>query len=281
MHGMKTSFPYRFAAIDIDDTLVGEDKSVSRENTDAITLLRERGVHVVLASGRSHENILTFHRQLGLSGYIISAQGALTRHAESGKVLHEGPLNPSDAIRAIVAGQAHDLTILAYGRGRIYADRVGKWAQVHEEEIRHTEPVHQAELTELADEGLLKVIWAGEPEQIAKVYPQAHRDFGKDMELAITCPYYLEFNSRGINKAAGIQAITHTLNIAQHEVLAFGDGNNDVAMLAWAGMGVAMDTGRPAARRAAKRTSPPGDPRTALARAIHQLFDEAGPRQAA
>jgi Cof subfamily protein (haloacid dehalogenase superfamily) len=268
------SFPYRLAAIDIDDTLVGQDKKVSRENAEAINALRQAGVHVMLASGRSHENILTFHRHLGLSGPIVSAQGALTRHGETGEVLHEGTIKPADAIQAIVAGQSHDFTIIAYGRGKIYADRPSKWTDLHMDEIRHTERVHVQELTDLAEEGLLKVIWAGEPEQIAMHEPAATDAFAGRLETAITCPYYLEFNRHGINKAAGIAAVANRMKIAQHQVLAFGDGNNDVAMLSWAGMGIAMDAGRPAALAAADFTSPPGRPETALARSIFRLLYE-------
>jgi Cof subfamily protein (haloacid dehalogenase superfamily) len=275
MHDMQTNmFPYRLAAIDIDDTLVGEDKIVSEANKTAIAELRRRGVHVMLASGRSHENILTYHKQLDLHGHIVSAQGALTRHAESGEVLDEGLLKPQDAIEAIALGQAHDLTIFAYVRGRIYSDRLGEWTDLHAEEIRHTEKIHTEELTELADDGFLKIIWAGDAVRISAAAPEATHFFKGRLDTAITSPHYLEFNAHGINKSIGIKAVAHAMNIPQHEVLAFGDGNNDIAMLAWAGMGIAMDTGRPAAKKAARRISPPGAPATALARAIHELLDE-------
>jgi Cof subfamily protein (haloacid dehalogenase superfamily) len=271
---MSYSFPYRLAAIDIDDTLVGVDKRVSPENAAAIQTLMQRGVHVMLASGRSHESILTFHRQLGLHGHIVSAQGALTRHAETGKVLHTAGLKPQDAITAIVAGQSLDMTIIAYANGRIYTDRLGKWADVHAAELHHSEKVHDAELTELADDVFLKVVWAAEPDRIAVAANYAEQNFRGWFDMAITCPHYLEFNAPGVNKAVGVAAVAQAMQIPQQQVLAFGDGNNDVAMLAWAGMGVAMDTGRKAAINAAKRVSPAGDPKTALARAIHQLLDE-------
>jgi hydroxymethylpyrimidine pyrophosphatase-like HAD family hydrolase len=61
-------FPYRLAAIDLDDTLLGPDKRISEQNASAVQSLRNLGVMVVLASGRSYENILNFHQQLGLRG---------------------------------------------------------------------------------------------------------------------------------------------------------------------------------------------------------------------
>ena len=66
-------------------------------------------------------------------------------------------------------------------------------------------------------------------------------------------------------------AVASRYGIMPEQVMAFGDGNNDVSMLAWAGLGIAMDNGRPAAKAAAKRVSPPGKPETALARAVASI----------
>jgi hydroxymethylpyrimidine pyrophosphatase-like HAD family hydrolase len=66
--------------------------------------------------------------------------------------------------------------------------------------------------------------------------------------------------------------LAERLKIPREEIIAFGDGNNDVPLLEWAGMSVAMDHGREAARRAGKKISPPGDPATAVARALQTFF---------
>ena len=70
-----TDFPYRLAAVDIDDTLVGPDKRVGAANRAAVQQLRGCGCRVVLASGRRHANMLPFHRELGLDDYVVSCQG--------------------------------------------------------------------------------------------------------------------------------------------------------------------------------------------------------------
>src|SRR4051794_2539998 len=81
--------PYRLAAIDLDDTLLGPDKAISRENAEAVQRLRSAGVHCVLASGRRHDNMIRFHKALDLKGPIVSCNGALVKLAEEGSVWRE------------------------------------------------------------------------------------------------------------------------------------------------------------------------------------------------
>jgi hydroxymethylpyrimidine pyrophosphatase-like HAD family hydrolase len=82
----------------------------------------------------------------------------------------------------------------------------------------------------------------------------------------------LEFMTLGINKATALAKVAEQFGIPREQVLTFGDGENDVQMLAWAGMGVAMRHGNPAALAAAKLISPPGPPETAFARAVDVLL---------
>lgn len=71
--------PWKLAAIDIDDTLVGPDRKISTANREAIAKLRGLGAIVVLTSGRSHANMMPFHAELGLDTPLVSANGALVR----------------------------------------------------------------------------------------------------------------------------------------------------------------------------------------------------------
>jgi hypothetical protein len=72
-----------------------------------------------------------------------------------------------------------------------------------------------------------------------------------------------------------VEALAGRLGIPREEIIAFGDGNDDVPLLEWAGMSVAMAHGREAARRAAKKISPPGDPATPVVRSLSDFFPPA------
>ena len=117
------SFPYRLAAIDLDDTLLGRDKAISPENARAVRRLGELGVAVVLCSGRRHESMLLYHRELGLKGYVISAQGAIVRHAETGETLVHHKMSNDVAYRIVAEGDRRELTVLSYEEEGVFAPR--------------------------------------------------------------------------------------------------------------------------------------------------------------
>jgi hydroxymethylpyrimidine pyrophosphatase-like HAD family hydrolase len=92
------------------------------------------------------------------------------------------------------------------------------------------------------------------------------------MYVVRTADEVLEIAAPETNKALGAQTVATTLGIDSRNVIAFGDGNNDVELLSWAGLSVAMNHGRESARRAAKLISPPGSPGTAFARAVRAVL---------
>jgi Cof subfamily protein (haloacid dehalogenase superfamily) len=266
--GMRRPLLYRLAAIDIDDTLVGPDKLISAPNRRAVGLLRTLGVRVVLASGRGHDNMLPFHRLLGLDDYMVSAQGALVKHSETDEVLYERPIPEAKTRQLIDEGAALGVTVLCFGHHGVYVQRLDRWTAVYREDS-NAGPLHVVDLTAgFPERTALKVIWAADPERIDTLALEAAAQYQGRLGTCITNPYYLEFNHPEANKAAGVGALANRYGIMPEQVMAFGDGNNDVQMLAWAGLGIAMHYGRASAKAVARQVSPPGDPETALARAV-------------
>jgi Cof subfamily protein (haloacid dehalogenase superfamily) len=271
MHCTKLhDFPYKLAAIDIDQTLVGPDKQIGRANRAAVRQLIELGCRVVLASGRRHDNMLPYHRELGLDGYMVSTQGAVARHSVKNHVLHEACINARDVNELINDGLRRDLTVMHWSRRGVVANDHTKWIRRYVEDCR--DPVAVVDLQSLSDHPAEKIVWGAEPAAIASILPGVRERYGSRFEVTITDDFFLEFTARDATKAAGVAAVARHYGIAASQVLAFGDGNNDVPMLAWAGLGVAMSHARPAARAAANLTAPEGNPESSLARAIATIL---------
>jgi hypothetical protein len=93
------------------------------------------------------------------------------------------------------------------------------------------------------------------------------------LEVITTDPEFLEFTAVGVDKAVGVAAVAKRYGIEPAQVLTFKDGNNDVAMLKWAGLGVAMSNARPSAKALAALVSPARDPEVSLARAIAMVLE--------
>jgi hypothetical protein len=266
------ALPYRLAAIDLDDTLLGPDKQISPANAEAVGRLREAGIHCVLSSGRRHENMVYFHQALGLDGFIVSCNGALVKSAETNEVLRE-VLVPTALAQAIVqAGDERGVTQNYYHTdGGLYVRGETEWTALYEVRTMSHVAVHGS-LEDFGGRDALKIIWIDSSEKIQQWFHEFSALYQDDLYITVTDPEYLEFMAKGVNKAVGVATVAEQRGIAPHEVLAFGDGNNDIQLLEWAGLSYAMDHARPAAQRAAKRIAPTGSPESSFARAVNDFF---------
>jgi Cof subfamily protein (haloacid dehalogenase superfamily) len=266
------NFPYRLAAIDLDGTLLGPDKTVSEQNAAAVQKLRENEVQVIIASGRRHQNSVRFQRQLQLNGPIIACQGGLIRDGESGNVIEAHFLPQTVAREVADEGESHGVQVIYYHLDHLYVpERNDRWLDLYESRVgERAEPL--PDLGQLDGRRALKIVWYGDPAVLKKVRPRVSARYSEKADVLSTEPENLEFMPRGINKATALAKVAEQLGVLREQVMAFGDGENDVQMLAWAGMGVAMRHGNASAIAAAKLVSPPGPPETALARAVDVLL---------
>jgi Cof subfamily protein (haloacid dehalogenase superfamily) len=268
---------FAVAAIDIDDTLVGADGVISAANAAAVAQLQAEGTRVVLASGRSHANMLPFHRALGLPpGPIISSQGAVVQESDTGEVRFARTIAPGDVADVTRDGRERGFAVQHYRPSGIHVDQRTRWTEY--DQGRNAEPHREVrDLLETGDDGgapddVVKIIWLGDPDAITRVVAETHARYDARLTVTRTDPPYLEFSAANVSKATALAAVADELGATRAQVVAFGDGNNDAAMLAWAGVGVAMPHARDAALAAADQVGPDGDPETALARAVAMVL---------
>ncbi len=262
-----SEFPYALVAIDLDGTLLSPDKSISRENSQAIQRLTEAGVLVVLASGRPHHNILPYHDELELYGPIVSGNGAVVRVAESGETWKEELLDAPFAREVLAEGERIGITQVWDGPGGVFAVAKTAWSAVLSERTRS-----DIESRPIPTEGSpYKILWIDHAETIETHEVTYKTRWGERSYVVATDPEYLEFCPPGTHKAAGLQVVCERLQIPRESVLALGDGDNDAELIAWAGCGIAMAHARPKALAAADIVAPHGPEESAVARAL-ELF---------
>ncbi len=257
--------PDRIAFIDLDGTLLGPDKTVSPENLAALDDLRAAGVRIVAASGRHHHNITAF-REICDLGWILSSQGAVVRHACTGEVLLEMTMQPQRVVEICERARERGMSLIAYHRDGAYIEEQSRWTDLYSRQAGWTPRV--SDFRRLPVDGFQKVIWSENPSCIREVAAALEPALGDRYQMVVTDPELLEFLAPNANKATGAQALADSLGVDVARTFAFGDGNNDVEILGWAGVSVAMEHGRESARRAARFISPPGPPETAFARAV-------------
>ena len=257
--------PRRVAFVDLDDTLLSPDKSISAANLEALHQLRSEGVLVAVASGRHHDNILSFD-EIGAQDWVLSSHGSVVRHERTGEVLLELTLAPEDVEHVCRLGRRNGFSLVAYTKDGAFIERSTEWTDLYAKKSGWYPQI--VDFRDLPAEGFQKVIWTDEPEQITQFAASARATFAGRLNVMITDAELLEFIAPVANKAVGAQALIEKLGINPQDTLAFGDGNNDVELLRWAGVSVAMDHGRPSARSAARFITPPGPRENAFARAV-------------
>lgn len=240
---------YKLVAIDLDDTLLRGDLSISEGNIRAIRQAIGQGVTVMIATGRMYASALPFAKQLELDVPLITYQGALVKTSVSGEVLYEKLLDAQTAFAAIRIGREHGVHMQAYSQDRLYAQEANEHADAYTRLSRV--PYHVRDLMDVSAEGVPKLLYAGEPEFLDRFAPKVREALGNRANVFKSKPYFLEVTHPEATKGQALDYVVRRMGIARENVMAIGDSYNDIDMLEYAGLGIAMANAPEAIRRKA------------------------------
>ncbi len=236
--------PIKLIAIDMDGTLLLPDHTISPAVKNAIAAARERGVNVVLCTGRPFAGVENYLKELHMdrpNDYCITYNGALVQKAQDGSTVAQTALNYDDyryleQIAREVGSHFH-----ALDRHTLYtANRDISYYTVHESFIANI-PLVFCEPENMDKNGqYLKVMMIDDPVILDKAIARIPDEVHERYTLLKSSPYFLEILDKRVNKGTGVKALAESLGIKQDEVMTLGDQENDIAMLEYAGMGVAM-----------------------------------------
>jgi Cof subfamily protein (haloacid dehalogenase superfamily) len=269
---------FRLAAIDLDGTLLGPEKTISPKNREAIALLQSKNIAIVLATGRRSITARLYQEQLGVHGPLVTCNGAYIEDTQTCTILHAAYLAEAKVAQILARGESLGMRQMVSGlSGKMFEREDDRWVRRYGGRIEPEDT--QDTVRHHFGEKLLKIDWYKEPENQDEVTISALYDdyvawaATPEIHLAVTrsSPHNIEFMAHGTNKADGVARVCAALQLPQNAVLAFGDNDNDAPMLAWAGCGVAMPHGNPIAKTSAKITGPTAPKEDAFARSVAYL----------
>jgi len=251
-------------AVDMDGTLLDADHvTVPRRNVEALKAARSRGVKVAIASGRTWSLLAGAVEQLGGVDYGVLANGAAVYDPKEGRSLYEKAMPNAQALALIRLLQAQDIPFEVYCQGQNYVDAAGKekleqysltpaFARFFERQTAFVPDLAAA----LAGRDVEKFDLFYVPPEKRELVTRLAKETG---EVAVTqaLENNMEFNRVGVNKGGGLRALAAHLGLTAEQVMAFGDADNDLEMLTWAGWSFAMESGTPGAKAAARHLAPP------------------------
>lgn len=253
--------PIRLAALDLDNTLVGLDMALGPRVRAAVRAALERGVAVTIATGRGPEPTVQFARELGLNAPLICFQGGLVYDYAARRVLHETRLDPAVIPIIVRLAAAHAWNLQFETPTMIYLPLESNHPSALLDGLMSVSPWRRVALPEGLPETPHKFILAvhdpAERDALAAELHQKLAAAGLDVHVVPSHPILVEGTPPGVNKATGLAWLADYMRIPREAVLAVGDNDNDAPMLAWAGVGVAVENASPAARAAADWIAPP------------------------
>ena len=224
----------RLVALDIDGTLVDFDGTAHPVVIDAVTAVQRQGVHVVLSTGRSVFGITPVIDEFALAdGYAVASNGAVTFTYSPPEVRTALTFDPEPAVRAVLDRVPGALVAVeVIGRG-YRANRHFPAGEINGELWLET-------VDELVSEPVTRVI-IRHPESSVEDFVALASELGlHGTNYYVGYTAWLDLAPEGVSKASALADVAVELGVGQADVLAIGDGRNDLEMLAWAGRGVAM-----------------------------------------
>jgi Cof subfamily protein (haloacid dehalogenase superfamily) len=262
--------PLRLAAIDLDGTLLGTDHKLGDANRAAVGKLTQAGLEVVLASGRHHHAMENFARELPGVRWLISAQGGEVSNVARTQMLEQHFLARAQVSAVIATLHRHSISALFYAEDGILTDSPLNDALEFYQTLSGN-VLHPVSPTALLEQPVFKVVAASTEAEIDALLA-THEIRTLNVQRVRSHRRFYEFMPHGVTKSTGLKSLTAHLGLNASQVVAFGDGDNDVPMFQWAGHSVAMPHGWPDAKTTARLVAPAGDPNTAFARAVDCLL---------
>jgi Cof subfamily protein (haloacid dehalogenase superfamily) len=249
---------YRLLALDIDGTIVANDLAIRPEVAAAITTAQARGVRVTLATGRMYGSTLPYAEQLGIRDPLICYQGGMIRDPLTREIYAHTTMPGDPAAEAVELLSEAGIFVIAYVDERMcvahHTPELETYLRWHPEGI---ELVMAPDLAAyIAANPPTKLLFIASAEVIEREMLRLAAHFGDRLAVIRSHAIFGELTAPGISKGSALKTLAARLGIPREQVVAIGDHENDLPMIAWAGLGLAMGNAIPAVREAADAVIP-------------------------
>ncbi|MEG0367586.1 MAG: Cof-type HAD-IIB family hydrolase [Coprobacillus sp.] len=235
---------YKLIALDLDGTLKNSNNEITELTRKALIKVQEMGIKVVLASGRPTPGLRHEAEELLLDqyeGYLLSFNGARVMDCLTKTSIYEQTLTIDEAKKAYQRAKEFNLACMTYKDQVILTEDIDDEYVAVEASINDISKQQVESFEAILEDPIYKVLLTGKPDYVASIVDEFKEPFGDSLSIYRSAPFFIEVMAQNIDKAQSLDCLVKTLGFKREEVIAFGDGYNDLSMIEYAGLGVAMN----------------------------------------
>jgi len=215
-----------------------------QRTTAAIVSARTAGIHVLLATGRMFQSVRRYALTAGITDPVVCYQGAVVADPTTGEFLRHVPMPEPEAREVIAAVEALGYTILVYVDDELYVARETAESDAYAG-FQHLVVHPVGDLLDWLPKPPTKLVTVGDPHELDGLEVEMKARFDGRLYISKSLPHFLEFASPAVHKGSGLDFAAKRVGFLRDQAVAFGDGENDVELLEWAGYGVAVANAHP------------------------------------
>lgn len=264
---------YRMLVLDLDDTLLKDDRTVSELTRRRLLEAQQQGMIVVLASGRPTYAMQHLAKELCLAeygGYFISFNGARVTSCADQHILLSVDISHAQMCKLFDLAQEHGVYIQTYTEDHILVSKDNEYTQI-EKEITGMDVIECADFKAEIPKTAVKAMMLEHPDRLKEVEKALRPVVENELYMTITKPFFLEFMNPAVDKGKSLVTLAQHLNVPMEQVIAVGDSYNDISMIKAAGLGVAMGNAVEAVKQAANYETADNE-HDGVARVVERFF---------
>ncbi len=245
----KADTKFQLIALDIDGTLRDETGRVTTFMKDILSECQDRGAILVAATGRTRISAMNYLMELPMIELLASFQGSLITRCTTDDFLWTTYMCSDQINRALDYLEEKEIEKVAYSGDQVYVEKMTDWA--HSYGLRTGVNIIEVDDLRSVQENVFRILAVGGAEEIKRIEREMKNRFSSSLYATRSLPHFCEILNRDAGKDKALQWLCEFYGINSNAVVSFGNGFNDVEMLKWSGLGVAIEGGETPALEAA------------------------------
>lgn len=230
---------YKLVAFDLDGTLLNTNGEISDYSKEIIKKLIDNNIYVIITTGRPLQGVKYIAEVISTKMPIVCYNGSLVYTGYNMDILHKCDLEIEIVNEILNFGNENNTNIIVWSADALYINKNNEYTKKYADKF-DVKPIILKNTDALRRHGVSKVLFYDSEKRICEINNLAQAIFSKHANVHTSRPWFLEFVNKRASKGKALEKLGDSLKVNREDIIAIGDENNDISMIEYAGVGVAM-----------------------------------------